>query len=519
MSTLSTTLPVFLAACVLSLVITPLVRRVAMRCGLTDQPDGQRKLHERITPLGGGVAVFVSTVVVLLFVFPLRWERLQLTSERWWHLGGLLAACAAIVAVGLADDYFKLRGRQKLLGQLMASAILVASGLVIQRVQFFGWTLELGLLAVPITLFWFLGAINSVNLIDGTDGLAASIGIILSGTLAVMAWFTGRIEVALVAMVFSGTLLGFLRFNFPPASIFLGDAGSMLIGLVVGALAIQASLKGAGTVLLAAPLAVWTIPIFDSGAAILRRKLTGRSIYSTDRAHLHHRLQQKTGSHRKTLGYLAGCCALTSVAALLSVYWRSDFIALVSCASLVLIFITMRIFGDVELLLLANRLRAFSRSLVTPTGSKEKDTWQENLQLQGSRPWQILWETLTEWADRLDLYHIRLDVNMPMLEEGYHARWTRSTHADSEQLWRLEMPLMIAGRLIGRLRIVGQHRHQSAGAAIEQLLELLEPFDKHLDSLVRVRPAAAEALEPSTEAHAAERNRPLETVPPETRSA
>ena len=193
--------------------------------------------------------------------------------------------------------------------------------------------------------------------------------------------------------------------------------------------------------------------------------------------------------------YLAGCCALTSVAALSSVYWRSDFIALVSCASLVLIFITMRIFGDVELLLLANRLRDFSRSLVTPTGSKEKDTWQENLQLQGNRPWQILWETLTEWADRLDLYHIRLDVNMPMLGEGYHARWTRSTQTDSERLWRMEMPLVITNRLIGRLRIVGEHRHQSAGAAIEQLLELLEPFDKHLDSLAGVHTPSSAAPE------------------------
>ena len=148
---------------------------------------------------------------------------------------------------------------------------------------------------------------NSVNLLDGIDGLATMLGIILIATFAALAAAAGRMEVAWIAMVFAGSLCGFIRFNLPPASIFLGDSGSMLIGLVVGTLAIQGTLKGPGTVLLAAPLAVWTIPILDSAAAILRRKLTGRSIYATDRGHLHHRLLERLGSNSRVLVAVAVC--------------------------------------------------------------------------------------------------------------------------------------------------------------------------------------------------------------------
>ena len=202
---------------------------------------------------------------------------------------------AVIVVVGLVDDRIKLRGRLKLIGQFAAALVLVAGGLVIQRIGIFGQQIDLGLLSIPFTLFWLVGAVNAVNLLDGIDGLATMLGFILVATIAGMAALVGQTQVFVIAVVFAGSLLGFLRYNFPPATIFLGDAGSMLIGLVVGALAISGSLKGPGTVLLAAPLAVWTIPIFDSVAAILRRKLSGRSIYTTDRGHIHHRLLEPPG--------------------------------------------------------------------------------------------------------------------------------------------------------------------------------------------------------------------------------
>lgn len=299
----------FLLACVTSLVLTALVRELAPRIGLTDRPDGHRKVHGKATPLGGGIAVFLATVSVLGVVLIQPNAFNEFLWKHWTLLSSLMMAGTVIAVVGLIDDRFGLRGWHKLIGQIVAASILIYNGLVIHGVGIFGWEIQLGGLAVLVTLFWLLGAVNALNLLDGLDGLATMIGIILVATIAVMAAKTRHPEVMILGFVFAGSLVGFMRFNFPPASIFLGDTGSMLIGLVVGVLAIQASLKGAGTVLLAAPLAVWAIPIFDSTAAIVRRKLSGQSIYTTDRGHLHHRLLSLLGSSRRVLAWLAVCCA------------------------------------------------------------------------------------------------------------------------------------------------------------------------------------------------------------------
>lgn len=488
---------VFLVACLVSLVLTALLRRLAFRIGLTDLPDGRRKLHEHPVPLGGGVAVFLSLVGVVgaLWVVPN-----QFRPDLWQKLPGLpalLLAGTVIVIVGLIDDCVRLRGRDKLLGQLVAATILMVGGLLIHGVGIFGYKIELGWFAIPVTLFWLLGAMNALNLLDGIDGLATMLGIILVATVAAIAYMTGRIEVAIVASVFAGSLLGFLRFNFPPATIFLGDSGSMLIGLVVGALAIQGSLKGPGTVLLAAPLAVWTIPIFDSVAAILRRKLTGRSIYTTDRGHLHHRLLNLLGSNRKVLAWLAASCMVTSAAALLSVFLHNDLIALLTCSAIVIIFIATGVFGRVELLLLGSRLRRVGQLLVPPFASGPAKARQTIIRLQGSRQWELLWEAFSESAEKLSLSEVHLDVNLPAVEEGYHASWERPRREDLDPCWRLELPLMVANQSIGSLVIVGQCNQESACDDIQRLLDLIEPFEARLSALSREElpvPTAEDAL-------------------------
>lgn len=477
---------IFCSTLLVSLLLTPLVREIACRMELVDRPDGHRKLHTESTALGGGFAVFLSTVMVLMVLFGLQgmWELPRFLKPA--DLGGLLLAGAAIVSVGLLDDSLGLRGRQKFLGQIVAASVLIGFGTVIQRIQIFQWTLDLGLLSLPFTLFWLVGAINSVNLLDGIDGLATVLGLILSGTTALIAAMTGHAEVAVIALVFTASLAGFLRYNFPPASIFLGDAGSMLIGLVVGTLAIQASLKGPGTVLLAAPLALWTIPIFDSGVAIVRRKLTGRSIYTIDRGHLHHRLAHRFGSRRALAG-LAACCAFTSAAALLTVYRRSDLVALLSGVGLVAMFLVMRLFGHAELLLLAARCRSAGLSLfrISKTADhRAPSAWQSAVRLQGSHHWEQVWNDLTGQAEHFSLEQIHLDVNLPMIEEAYHASWQRPTNGAIQPVWRLEMPIVVSNQIVGSLRLVGQGDSPSAWRNLEQIMRHLEPLESHLLKLV-----------------------------------
>jgi UDP-GlcNAc:undecaprenyl-phosphate GlcNAc-1-phosphate transferase len=256
----------------------------------------------------------------------------------------------------------------------------------------------------------------------------------------------------------------------------------MLIGLVVGALAIGGSLKGAGTVLLAAPIAIWTVPFFDSFAAILRRKLTGRSIYDTDRGHLHHRLMNLLGSNRKVLGWVAACCTVIAVAVLVGLVRQDDMIVLLTCFGIVAIFVITGVFGRVELFLVGTRLRGIGRTLVSPIYSRRGMPWQTRVRLQGNQQWDLLWTAFVESADKLQLTKIRLDVNMPTAHEAYHASWERPPGKETLARWHVEIPLLLLGRSAGTIRVTGCAQC-SPCADIQQIVELVEPFQTRLEEI------------------------------------
>ena len=280
-------------------------RAAARAVGLVDCPDGRRKLQTAPVALAGGVAVLASTVATL---FAVALVRSEVAESLLLHLDrglALIAAGGAIVVVGLLDDRRGLRARHKLSGQIAAVLILVyPGGFVIDEVHLLGETFRLGYAAVPVSIFWFLAAINSLNLLDGMDGLLGTIALIIVGSLAWMAFAIGNTFVGWVALALAGGLIGFLRFNLPPASVYLGDAGSMLIGLCIGALAIGASLKGPA-VAIVAPAVLLVLPILDTSAAIVRRKLTGRGLAAADRGHLHHILQRKGMNRHWVLALVA----------------------------------------------------------------------------------------------------------------------------------------------------------------------------------------------------------------------
>lgn len=487
---------VFLISGAASSLLTVLVRRFAPQVGLTDHPDAHRKLHEEAVPLGGGLAVFLATTMVIggLSAIPNPWRAGLREDSR--ELLAMLAAGAVIVVVGLLDDRFSLRGRHKLLGQCLAVSLLAWGGLVIQRVSLLGYDLDLGILALPVTFFWLLGAVNAINLLDGMDGLATLLGIILAATVSLIAVLTGRMEVGCVALVFAGSLVGFLWFNFPPASIFLGDTGSMLIGMVIGDLAIRGTLKGAGTVLLAAPLVIWTIPIFDSATAILRRRLTGRSIYTTDRGHLHHRLLNRLGNSRRVLAVVTACCVLTSSAALISVFLSNDLVALLVAAGLVAVCIATGLFGQAEFLLLAKRVRRSAGSFVSLNRNGQHSAVHSVVRLQGSAHWEKVWLALVECAEKLSVRQIELDVNMPMLHEGYSATWEKPCQRESgcsRGCWNVDIPLMVAMQSIGRFRASGCAEIASNRNDIEYLLQILDAHESYLGSIIATSIAAQTA--------------------------
>ncbi len=433
----------FIAAAVsfsLSLLVTPRIRNLALRLRLVDNPDGRRKLHGRSVPVVGGPILLLSVGGALLVAF-LRSRKLPSQADvPWDHLIGLLLASVVICGVGLLDDLGRLRGRHKLLGQLLAVFVLIASGVRIDRMHVFDADFDLGVMGVPFTAFFLLGAINSLNLIDGMDGLLTSVALIICVSFGSIAVLGGRDVTAAVAFTLAAALLAFLYFNFPPATIFLGDSGSMLIGLAIGAVAIGSSLKRPATIALATPAALLTIPILDTVAAILRRKLTGRSIYSTDRGHLHHCLLRRFVHPRRVLLVVSGCCLATAVGAVAGKMLGSESVVVLSSLVVVVTLIATRLFGHAELSLVAQRLRTMLQSLLRVLPPDEPR--QIEVRLQGSADWRELWTRILASADALNLYRVRLDVNAPSLGEGYHARWDRAHEAPEEEagLWRAQLP-------------------------------------------------------------------------------
>ncbi len=475
---------IFLITAAIAGGLTIVVRRLAPQLNLTDRPDGHRKLHGHATPLGGGLAVILATVtmVAILLILSNPWqEPLQAMSGQLVSLG---LAAIVIVTVGLIDDRIQLRGRQKLLGQLLAIGILIHGGLVIHSVALFGYEIQLGALALLFTGFWLLGAVNAMNLLDGIDGLASMLGLILVATIAGVAALTGRIDMAILALIFAGALAGFLPFNFPPATIFLGDAGSMLIGLLTGALAIHGSLKGPGTLLLAAPLAIWTLPILDSAAALIRRRLTGRSVFATDRAHLHHRLMERLGTNRRVLALVALCCLITSLGALGSVAFQHDLIAALTGLSVVAMLAVSRFFGHTEFTLIRRRVRSTVHSLISRGERSGQHPVAEALCLQGTRQWDHVWSALVEPADKLGITAIHLDLNLPMLQEAYNGSWQRLTPPQSDRAWHVDVPLVLDGTAVGRLTLTGEKNGASLESTLDPLVTILDSIETELSTLL-----------------------------------
>jgi len=376
---------------------------------------------------------------------------------------------------------------------------------------------------------WLLAAINALNLIDGADGMASTAGAIISGGLAILCVQTGSPLGAAVAAALCGSLLGFLVFNRPPASIYLGDAGSMVIGLFVGVISIWGSVKGS-TLLSVAPLLVLTLPLFDSSIAILRRVLTGRSIYATDRAHLHHRLLDRF-SHPMMLFVVAVLTAITSFASILSVLFQQQWIAFAGVAFVVSILVLSRSFGNAELNMLFRRTASFGESLLVRSNQCDKQVHQKTIQLQGNRRWDSIWNSLVEFAVDRGLSKIKLDVNIAWIQEGYHGSWQHARLPEKSSQLCMKLPIFVGERLVGRLELIGNAKSLSIVETLDQLNDrlrelhvqiqlLIETMDKPevkestlfsaLDSRSRISPIVPAATLAHPEAGGPESTSPLE---------
>ena len=270
----------FIIALVVSYLLTPGVKKVAIKVGAVDRPNA-RKVHTHVIPRLGGLAIYIGFMAAVLFCVPLHQE-----------LIGMLLGCTAIVAIGIWDDICNIPARVKLVGQIAAACIPVAFGIQIEWLTNpFGDILVLPeVIAIPVTIFWIIGFTNTVNLIDGLDGLAAGVAFIASISMFLLAVNLNQFLPALIIVSMAGAALGFLQYNFNPAKIFMGDTGSMLLGYTLAVSAVLGLVKTAATVALVVPIIALGLPILDTTFAIIRRRMSGVPIFQPDKGHLHHRL-------------------------------------------------------------------------------------------------------------------------------------------------------------------------------------------------------------------------------------
>ena len=306
---------VLLVAAAASLVLTPMVRALAHRIGAVDAP-GVRKVHASAVPRLGGVAVGAAGLVGLSAAVALQHATgLGPGNPAGGAAAPLIAGGSVVFAVGVRDDIRGLTPLAKLAGISVAALIVIASGVAIERVTLFEQTYRLGWLAWPTTFAWIVGVTNAFNLIDGLDGLATGLAVIAATACSLVLLLRGDAQNAIVLVSLVGAGIGFLPYNFNPATIFLGDCGSLLFGFVLAVTAITGYQKGATALAVGAPLLALALPILDVVGSIARRVAGRRPIFAPDQRHIHHWLLQLGLSHRSAVLVLYACAiALASLA-------------------------------------------------------------------------------------------------------------------------------------------------------------------------------------------------------------
>ena len=333
----------FVIAFGITYLITPAVKRFAIKSGAIDKPDG-RKVHQGLIPRLGGLAIYLGYIGALL-------SSVSMTSE----VIGLLIGSTVLVGVGMWDDMKQIGPKTKLCGQIVAAMILVLSGVSIdwitspsgKLIYFESW------FAFPFTVFWIVAFTNMVNLIDGLDGLAAGISLIACVTIFFVTLQMGQVETALITASLAGSIFAFLRYNFNPAKIFMGDTGSMLLGYTLAAISVIGVVKMATTVALAVPVIVLGLPIMDTAFAIIRRYMNGQPIFKPDKGHLHHRLLAIGLTHKQAVLLMYGMTAFLGCVALV--------VAKVNLIWGIILIVTLLIVG----VYLALRLGVIGKNAVT----------------------------------------------------------------------------------------------------------------------------------------------------------
>ena len=322
----------FIVAVFISLFMTPVVRKLAIKIGAVDIPKDNRRVHKKPIPLIGGLAIYISIVITALLFLEIDKTLISVL------LGGTV-----ILISGVIDDIKGLSPRGKVLFQIASAVILILGDVKIDAITNpfgkAGTVIPLNGLSIPLTIFWVVGITNTLNLIDGLDGLAAGVTLIASLSFVAVAGKFSYIPIMLMSAILAGACLGFLPYNFNPAKIFMGDTGALFLGFILAAISIEGVMKSVATIAVVVPIIILGVPIFDTTFAIFRRLLNGKSIAEADKGHLHHRLLERGYSHKKTVLILYAISATFGISAILISEANTKRAVMFSLVMLIIIFL------------------------------------------------------------------------------------------------------------------------------------------------------------------------------------
>ena len=405
------------ASFVLSLFLTPFLRDLALRFGFVDEPDGHRKIHQTPIPRVGGVAILIAAIGSYALLLIVRLSAGNIVRAGLPFALKLLPAVIIIFIVGLIDDIVGISAWKKLIAQVGVALIAWSVGIRLESIGGHPFHIAVSLI---LTILWIVACTNAVNLIDGVDGLAAGVGLFAAFTTLIAGLLHQNIDLVFATAPLAGALLGFLRYNFNPASIFLGDCGSLTIGFLLGCYGIAWSEKSTTLLGMTAPLLALSVPLLDSGIAIARRFLRQQPIFSADRSHIHHKLLSRGLTPRRVVLVLYGFCGLAAIASLMLTATHKqyqDFVIVLVClvAWLGLQHLGYHEFGVARRLVLGGGFRRMVNAQLALISIEQE--------LAASTSVDQCWGILREAAPRFGFSGIELNLDRSEFHGDFDGRW------------------------------------------------------------------------------------------------
>jgi len=460
---MTTILFIFSIALVVSLVLTPLLGKLGFRFGAVDEPN-ERKVHSKLIARCGGMGIFVSFFLALIagsLFLETSVSRLLVLNDQMAFvvLGGLI-----VFGIGLVDDFHRLGSPIKFLFHILGASMAYFGGLKIGHVGILGLDLQLGLLSYLITVFWFVLFINAINLIDGLDGLAGGVTFFACAVMVILSIMKQDFLIAMLFAALGGATLGFLRYNFNPASIFLGDSGSYFLGYSIAAISILGSIKSQMGAVVLIPMVGLGVPLFDTFLSPIRRFIIGSDMFNPDKNHIHHKLVERGLSTKKVVWIIYGISICLCGFSLLLVNLRDEqvglFLIVLAAASVIF----LRKLGYFEYFT-SDKIFGWLKDLTDEAGIKRDRRTFLSMQMHVAASQNVyeLWDRVTKAAEKIHLSSIALELHPKAFNNNHHSlprfTWENGGGGKSQgkengdRLLRLEVPIASNGTSYATLQV------------------------------------------------------------------